>query len=388
MGVTRALEGVRVVDFGQLTAGANTSAMLADLGADVIKVESASYMDLFRAVGQRDSGPGWWNRSPQFRFTNRNKRGVAIDMKMPAGRQVILDMIAQADVVVENFRRGVLERAGLDYASLAKVNPRIVLASISSQGETGPNRLHGSFGSTLDATGGIAALTGYEDGKPTISGMDVNYPDQVVSLFAAGVVIAAVREARATGRGAHLDISQREVTSFLIGEEILAAAADPARRDVRRRGNAEEGIALQNCFRGSDGRWLALTLANDADLARCAQVIGGEATQASIAAWCAKQPARAGAEKLSAAGLAAAPVLDGMDLLNESALGGYTMLTAPNGDLVKGMPYCFGNRPLEIRTPAPDLGQHTESVLREMLGLDETKVAELAALGVTRATPA
>uniref|UniRef100_UPI0034D192C3 CaiB/BaiF CoA transferase family protein n=1 Tax=Desertibaculum subflavum TaxID=2268458 RepID=UPI0034D192C3 len=292
MGVTRALEGVRVVDFGQLTAGANTSAMLADLGADVIKVESAGYMDLFRAVGQRDSAPGWWNRSPQFRFTNRNKRGVAIDMKAPAGRKLILDLIAGADVVVENFRRGVLERAGLDYAALAKVNPRIVLASISSQGETGPNRLHGSFGSTLDATGGIAALTGYEDGKPAISGMDVNYPDQVVSLFAAGIVIAAIREAKATGRGVHLDISQREVTSFLIGEQILAAAADPACRAPRRQGNAEAGVALQDCFRGSDGRWLALTLADDADLARCAAAIGGAADRAALAAWCAVRPAR------------------------------------------------------------------------------------------------
>lgn len=387
MGVTRALEGVRVVDFGQLTAGANTSAMLADLGADVIKVESAGYMDLFRAVGQRDSAPGWWNRSPQFRFTNRNKRGVAIDMKAPAGRKLILDLIAGADVVVENFRRGVLERAGLDYAALAKVNPRIVLASISSQGETGPNRMHGSFGSTLDATGGIAALTGYEDGKPAISGMDVNYPDQVVSLFAAGIVIAAIREAKATGRGAHLDISQREVTSFLIGEQILAAAADPASRAPRRQGNAEAGVALQDCFRGSDGRWVALTLADDADLARCAAAIGGVADRAALVSWCAGRPARVAADALAAAGLAAAAVLDGMDLLREAALSGYTMLNAANGDLVKGMPYCFGGKPLAIRAPAPDLGQHTEAVLREILGLDDASLSELAALGVTGAEP-
>jgi benzylsuccinate CoA-transferase BbsF subunit len=377
---------VTVIDFGQLTAGANTSAMLADLGADVIKVESAASMDLFRAVGRRDTEPGWWNRSPQFRFTNRNKRGVAIDMKAAAGRRLILDLIARSDVVVENFRRGVLERVGLDYASLVKVNPRIVLASISSQGETGPNRLHGSFGSTLDATGGIAALTGYAGGKPTISGMDVNYPDQVVSLFAAGLIVAALREAIRTGHGAHLDISQREVTSFLIGEEILAAAADAGRKPMRN-GNAAEGVALQDCFRGSDGRWAAVTLADDADLARAATAIGTTVSHEALAAWCAARPAREAATTLMAAGLAAAPVLDGMDLLHETALAGHTLLTAANGDLVKGMPYCFGGRALAIREPAPDLGQHTAAVLRDLLGLDEASLQELIRLGVTRAEP-
>ena len=200
-GMKGPLTGVRVLDFGLLTAGANTSAMLADLGADVLKIESGAYLDPFRVVGKMDDDEGWWNRSPQFRFTNRNKRGLALNLKDPEGQRIIRELAAHCDVVVENFRRGVLDRAGLGYEALKAINPRIVFAAISSQGDTGPERMNVSFGSTLDATSGIASLTGYEGEEPRISGMDVNYPDQIVSLFATGIVITAVMEARRSGKG-------------------------------------------------------------------------------------------------------------------------------------------------------------------------------------------
>ena len=193
------LTGVRVLDFGLLTAGANTSAMLADLGADVLKIESGAYLDPFRVVGKMDDDDGWWNRSPQFRFTNRNKRGLALNLKDPEGQRIIRALAAHCDVVVENFRRGVLDRAGLGYEALKAINPRIVFAAISSQGDTGPERMNVSFGSTLDATSGIASLTGYEGEEPRISGMDVNYPDQIVSLFATGSEVAVAVDAQDDG---------------------------------------------------------------------------------------------------------------------------------------------------------------------------------------------
>jgi crotonobetainyl-CoA:carnitine CoA-transferase CaiB-like acyl-CoA transferase len=366
------LSGIRVLDFGLLTAGANTSAMLADLGGDVLKIESGAYLDPFRVVGKMDDRDGWWNRSPQFRFTNRNKRGLALNLKSPDGQRVVRELAKHCDVVVENFRRGVLDRAGLGYKDLIAVNPRLVFAAISSQGDTGPERMNVSFGSTLDATSGIASLTGYEGEEPRISGMDVNYPDQIVSLFASGMVITAVMEARRTGKGCFLDFSQREVASFTLGEEILAAAADPGRR-LGPSGNKQEGIAQQDTYRCRDGRWIAVTLA-EAD--------------AGLSAFCAAHDRDDAVATLVAKGIAAAPCNDGNDLLRDKALAGATLIRDEKGGLVKGLPYRLDGRGAVIERAAPDLGQHTAEVLRALLGYNDDQLEALAAAGVTATTPA
>jgi len=369
--MSRPLSGVRVLDFGLLTAGANTSAMLADLGADVIKIESGAYLDPFRVVGKPDNDDGWWNRSPQFRFTNRNKRGLALNLKDPEGQRVIRELVTHCDVVVENFRRGVLDRAGLGYAALKEINPRIVFAAISSQGDTGPERMNVSFGSTLDATSGIASLTGYEGEEPRISGMDVNYPDQIVSLFASGIVIAAVMEARRTGKGCFLDFSQREVASFTLGEEILAASADPSRR-LRPRGNKEEGVIQQDTYRCRDGRWIAVTL---------------DTADPSLDSFCAARDSKDAVSELLARDIAAAPCNDGNDLLHNTTLAGVALVRDERGGLVKGLPYRLDGRGITIECGAHDLGQHTDEVLRELLGYGDAELAKLKEAGVTSTTP-
>lgn len=383
----RPLAGVRVADFGQLTAGANTSAMLADLGADVIKIESASYMDLFRHW-RPVAGTDWWNRSPQFHFTNRNKRGASLDLKHPEGRRLALELIARCDVVVENYSRGVLDRLGLDYATVSARNPKIVYASVTSQGETGPFCMHRTYGSTLDAMGGLAALTGYAGGEPLISGGDFNYPDQVVSLIAAGLIIAALREARRTGRGGHLDISQREVVSFLLGEEIGAASVALDAAPASPQGNAERDLLLQDCFQSSDGRWVAVTVAGTIEAGRLHKLVGGgEDLRVATADWLILMTVDSALRALRAAEIPAAAVNDGRDLFAAPELAGTSLVQSDDGSLYKGMPYSIVGPPFVAARPAPDLGADTRDILRAILGLDDHALDELEASGVTSCTP-
>ena len=243
-------------------------------------MESPSYRDPFRAWKSGD--PRATTRlSPFFRFTNRNKTGLSLDLKHADGREAFLRLVGESDVVLENFRRGVLTRLAIDYEVLRAIRPEIILASISSQGETGPDANYVSFGTTLEAMAGLAWRTGYAEGDPTVSGRDLNYPDQVVAIFAAGMVAAAWRYRRMTGQGAHLDMSQRELTSFLVGEAFGVAGSHPARQ-----GNADPAYALQECFRAAEGTWLALSVLPDQVAALDALAAGGGVDRTGrVACW-------------------------------------------------------------------------------------------------------
>ena len=180
--MTGLLSGLRVLDLSGITAGGRTTQILGDFGADVIKLEGPRRPDPFRhwtavtgSTGLGDLG------SPAFRVVNRNKRGLAIDLKRPESRAIVQRLVERSDIVVENFRREVMDRLGLSYATLREWNPAVVLLSLSSQGGTGPERFNVSFGSTLEALGGLMAMTGYDRDTPTWSTNKVNYPDQTVS---------------------------------------------------------------------------------------------------------------------------------------------------------------------------------------------------------------
>ena len=298
------LAGVRVLDLGVLTAGAGTSSLLADLGAEVIKVESTARPDMFRFWAGRDD-------SPLFHFSNRSKKGVDLNLKVASERAAFLELVAGADAVIENFRRGVLERLDLGFDVLREVNPRIVLGSVSGQGMSGPKADHTTFGSTLEAASGFSALTAGADGRPTISGPNLNFPDQTVCLFAAAVLAAAITKSRATGTAFHLDISQRDVAVYACGPVIEQAA----------RGIDPRSWTAQQA---ADGRWV--TIGTD--------------------------------------GMTAAEVLDGAAVL-DACLGSGTsaIVRAPGGELVKGFPFTFAHRAMTIGGPAPGIGEHNDLFL-------------------------
>jgi crotonobetainyl-CoA:carnitine CoA-transferase CaiB-like acyl-CoA transferase len=373
--VSRPFEGCRVLDLGIITAGAATSALLADLGADVIKLESPSYRDPFRAW--TDPSPGGGELAPFFRFTNRGKRGISLDLKQPEGRAAFLRLVAHSDIVVENFRRGVLDRLGIGYPVLKAANDRIILASISSQGETGPTADYVSFGSTLEAVGGLASLTGYAEGPPVLSGKEVNLPDQNIAIFAAGMIATAWLARRRNGLGVHLDLAQRELTSFMVGE-AFAAPTDRART-----GNAQAPYALQDCVRAGDGKWFALSVGRE-QLAAFDRVIGlieGD-RPAGLTVWAAAYSAQDAVAALGGAGIAAAPVLDGRGMLAERGrLWSGAMAVDPQAGPLKGFPFQLDGTPLRIDGGAPAIGADTASVLAEIGGYSADEIAVLLASG-------
>ncbi len=334
------LAGIRVVDLGWITAGASSSTILLDLGADVIKVEGPGALDPFRTWEGADPRSDWWNHSRHFVFTNRGKRSLCLDLKNPLGRQVLLRLLETADVLVENFRRGVMASLDLAPAMLRRRFPRLVIASISSQGETGPDCEMISYGSTLEAMAGLAALTGAGD-APVISGRHVNYPDQVVCLFASGAIIAALVERDRSGDGAHLDLSQRELTSFLLGEELIAAAAGAPSPRQNNTDPAEPGERLLAEGDGWRVEWP-----------------GGTAAVRDGASLCAA----------------------------DEFVRGTAVLRTPDGSPAKGIPFRLATRPLAVEDVCHNLGADNHAVLTKA-GFSDGEIKALEEAGAIATAP-
>nr|MBX2881259.1 CoA transferase [Granulosicoccus sp.] len=351
------LSGKLVLDLGIFTAGSVTSTLLSDLGATVIKVESESYSDPFRLW------PGIKGDSPLFTFNNRNKLGLNLDLKTEEGKARFLKLVAQADVVVENFRRGVLERLGIDYPVLKDANPNIVLASISGQGASGPGSGHVSFGSTLEAIGGVAALTGYPGDTCYISGRNLNYPDQIVCLYGAGAVMAALLKAQESGCGMHIDVSQREVTTLAVGEVVAAASLLGSNQDFP--GNGDLNAYLQDIYRVEDG-WLCVTVANESQAQALSSLVGCDLTEleARLPGWLGSVSSAAVVSDLRQLGVAAFRANSGAEASElEVIKSGNAFATTRAGKMVKGFPFQFQNNPLSIYEESPSMGEQTERIL-------------------------
>jgi crotonobetainyl-CoA:carnitine CoA-transferase CaiB-like acyl-CoA transferase len=349
----------RVLDLGIITAGAATSAILADLGADVIKIESPTYQDPFRRWDGAYQDGHHPDLPPYFRMTNRGKRNLGLDLKTKGGREVFLRLVKSSDVIVENFRRGVLEGLGLGYDVLKATNPSIILASISSQGEDGPDSAYVSYGSTLEAMGGLAAITGYEGGPPVVTGKEMNYPDQVVAIFAAGMIETARLATTRGGGGVHLDLSQRELTSFLCGDAFLSGGG--------RCGNSDTGAMMQGCYRSADGTWIAVAIL-DAVLPRLYQAISGEGLEA-ITHWIASMDTAGALAALSELEIPASLVATGAGAFAERTLGWERALAVKTGGrVVKGVLFDSGVLPASLGRNAALVGADTREVLIEAGG--------------------
>jgi len=272
--ITHALSGIRVVDLSRILAGPWCTQNLADLGAEVIKIEKPGAGDDTRGWGPPYlQGSNGERMSAYFMCCNRGKRSVCLDFKSGEGRAQLLTLIRDADVLVENYRAGTLKRYQLDYESLAKVNPRLVYASITGYGQTGPKAERPGYDYIFQGLGGLMSYTGHPDGMPGAGPLraGVAVVDVTTGMYATSAILAALLQRERTGRGAWLDLALMDVAVALNanqGANYLVSGKNPVRT-----GNAHPNLAPYEVFKAADGYFI-LAIGNDTQFARFMEFCG------------------------------------------------------------------------------------------------------------------
>lgn len=393
--MTLPLDGVRVVDLTRMFAGPCATAVLADLGAEVVKVEEPRIGD-----PTRRNLPLWGEESAYFMSLNRGKRSVTLDLKSPTGAAAVRELIATCDVLVENYRPGVMARLGLDHETLAAAHPRLVYCSLSGFGATGPLRDKISFDLVNQAMAGTIDLTGDPEDRPVRIGVPVG--DMAGGLYVAIAALAGLRARDRTGRGSWIDLSLHDVLISLlagVAQRYLSTGEVPTRT-----GSRDRDVAPQGCYRASDG-WLVLSAVTDthwcalagaldlpADDERFADARSRKRHESELDALLAtglgeRTVARWTAD-LTAAGVPAAPVLSLPDALGSALVAGGGIAFDAEHPTVGPMrnlasPLVLDGHRAGVGATSPVHGADTEDVLRE-LGYDEAALADLADAGVIR----
>lgn len=411
---TRALEGVRILDLTQHEAGCVCTQLLGWFGADVIKIEPPKFGDPGRKIGSplQTSAPdptgadAWY-----FLMHNSNKRGLTLNLKDPKGHALFLDLVKEADVVVENMAPGTLERLGLDYPVLSGVNQRIILARIKGFGLSGPYANYRSFDTISQAVGGMFALTGPPDGDPMRTGPSV--ADSSSGIMTAAGILAALHQRTSTGVGQQIELSMQEATMNLTRGRISDYYINQPHTAPRRRGNGlTKGVpsGLFPCKGGGPNDYVYmivhtalqpklkvwetfLTVIDRPDLIGDERYATAEArlenraeVDAIVTEWTLGRDKREVMETLGQAGILCGATLDIADQLFDPHLterGAIVEYDHPTRGRVRvpGCPVRMSGSSTQTRRP-PLIGEHTDEVLAELLGLDEGHVGELRAQGV------
>ena len=389
-----ALEGLRVLDLTRILAGPLCAQMLGDMGADVIKVEPPGTGD-----DTRTWGPPFVNgESAYFLGVNRNKRSLTLNMGVKAGQDVLARLVKKADVLVENFKLGTLEKWGITNDWLEKNAPRVIRCSITGYGSSGPDAALPGYDFILQAESGLMSICGEPDGMPTKYGVAI--VDVVTGLYACNAILAALAARERTGRGQHV-----EVCLYDSGIAMLINVASNylvTGRDARRFGNGHPSIVPYTTYPTADGL-IALAVGNDGQFARFAETIGRgewardarfarnpdrvtnrETLDALIAQALERDKSAAWIEKLRAAGVPCGPINSVAEALTDPHTLARDMVRTVKhptaGDLkMVGIPFRFSGTPAKIRRAPPLLGQHTEEVLGAELGLSAERIAQLRA---------
>jgi len=391
------LEGTRVVEFTTGIVGPTLGRLLAEFGAETIKVETLKRPDF-----SRGPAPGHINKGVSFSDNSRSKKGLRLDVSRPAGYEIVLSLLKISDIVVENFSAGVMHRLGLDYPRVAAVNPSIIMISLQGLGAT--ERHSVTFGQNIPPIVGLTYLWNHPGAARPV-GSELFYPDYYAGIHGACAVLAALDYRRRTGEGQYIDAAQAEAAAALLGPYYLDSAVNG--RDPEPTGNGATYTSPHGCYRcAGDDSWCVIAVYTEEEWRKFCEVLGDPSWAKEpdfssglnrirhrneldrlVGEWTVRLDAYEVMERLQRAGVAAGVVQDAAQLTNDphlKARGFIAQTEHPEmGQLLHGgMPLKLSLSPGSVRSHAPLLGEHNHYVLSDLLGLDDEEIHRLEKLGI------
>ena len=414
------LEGLRVLDLTTWWAGPMATMILADMGAEVIKVEAIQRLDAWRATLSDFGQKTWWETSPLFNSVQRNKLGITLQLTDPRGVDLFKQLVAKSDFVFENFSRRVMPQFGLTYDVLREINPRLIMVSQTGFGQDGPWADYISFAHVAESLTGIANLTGQADGPPCISGQMLG--DTLSGAHAAYASLLALQELRQTGVGQHIDLSQLEVNLPPVAEALADQQMND--RTWSRIGNRHPHMAPHGCYPTDvEDCWMVIAITSDEHWGTLSEILKNDTSHSTIsgkgdhwvdnpalkelagrkenedqidseiANWTKQWTRDELVALLRKAGIPVAPVLSPSQMLTDPHLKARNFFQDVDREHVGTQPYHsspirFSKIRTDIEHPAPTLGQHTDEVLKSILGLSDAELAELEKAQIIGTIPA
>ena len=396
------LEGIRVLDCATIIAAPFAAMLLADYGADVIKIEHP------RGDGLRLSGPQKNGVGLSYAYYGRNKRNVVIDFGTPDGQSLVRELVAKSDVLIENFRPGVMERWGLGWDALRAINPRLVMLRMTGFGQFGPYATRAGFGTLAESMSGFAHINGYPDGSPTLPPFGL--ADGIAGVSAAYATMLALYNRDVNGgQGQMIDVAIIEPILHLMGAQ--ATIYDQLGHIQGRTGNRTINNAPRNVYRTKEGRWVAISTSAQAIAERVMHLVGrpdlieqpwfrsgperakhADLLDGVVGGWIGERSFDNVIRAFEEAGAAVAPIYDIAQVCDDPQYQALQSITtvedATLGPIrMQNLMFRMSETPGRVRHPGPRLGQHTDDVLREVLGLSDERLRALHAAGVIEPAP-